>query len=110
MDITTWVGLIVVYALLVAAGGVFGYVKTRSKVSLISGLVSGLVLAIAAKITSTFPIGGLVLAGLIALILVIVFAIRFAKTRAFMPAGLMTILSAIAAIAFWAGSSTFFGR
>jgi uncharacterized membrane protein (UPF0136 family) len=105
-----WVGLIVVYALIVAAGGIFGYVKARSNVSLISGLGSGIVLAIAAKITSNFPIGGVALAGLVALILVVVFAIRFAKTRAFMPAGLMLIVSAIATILFWAGTIDFLGK
>lgn len=105
-----WVGLILVYAAIVAAGGIFGYLKARSQVSLISGLVSGIVLAIAARITSEFPIGGVALAALTATLLVIVFAIRFAKTRALMPAGLMTFLSAIAAVLFWAGTIDFLGK
>lgn len=105
-----WVGLIVVYASVVAAGGIFGYVKARSKMSLISGLGSAMVLAIAAYITDQFPIGGLALAGLVAFLLVIVFAIRSAKTRAFMPAGLMTLLSTIATIIFWAGMFDFLGK
>lgn len=95
-----WSGLILVYGLLVAIGGIMGYTKARSKVSLISGLGSGLLLAIAAYITLNAPASGLQMATLIAGLLLVIFGVRFSKTRTFMPAGLMTILSLIATIAF----------
>jgi uncharacterized membrane protein (UPF0136 family) len=98
-----WVGSIVVYALLVAIGGLIGYVKSKSKVSLISGLASGLLLAIAAYLTSNGSPNGLALAAIVAVILLIVFSIRWSKTKAFMPSGLMAILSFCASVAFGVG-------
>ena len=97
---TPWVVLILVYGLLVAVGGVFGYLKAKSKVSLFSGLGSGTALAIAAYWASLQPIQGLSLATALAIFLLITFTIRWFKTRALMPAGLMAGLSLAAAIAF----------
>lgn len=97
---SVWAGLILVYGLLVAIGGIIGYTKAKSKVSLISGLVSGVALAIAAYITLNAPTSGLPLATLIAGLLLVIFGVRFSKTRLLMPAGLMTILSLVATIAF----------
>ena len=94
----TW--LILVYALLVGVGGILGYAKARSQPSLISGLVSGAALAIAWIISLQNPTNGFALATFLALGLLIVFAIRFRKTRKFMPAGLMAILSLIAMVVF----------
>jgi uncharacterized membrane protein (UPF0136 family) len=98
-----WVGLIVIYGLLVAIGGLIGYAKAKSKVSLISGLGSGLVLAIAAYLSSKGSSNGLTLATIVAVILLIVFSIRWSKTKTFMPSGLMAILSLCATIAFGVG-------
>lgn len=92
--------LILLYALLVLAGGILGYVKARSKPSLISGVVSGIALAIAWYISLQNPLVGFPLAALFALGLLIVFAIRFRKTNKFMPAGLMAILSLVATVGF----------
>lgn len=97
---TTWAGLIVVYGLLVAIGGVIGYVKAGSNVSLISGLGSGGALMIAAYITTQNSSVGLALAVFIAALLLIVFAIRWFKTKKLMPAGMMAILSLVAVILF----------
>lgn len=93
-------GLILAYALLVAIGGVVGYVKAQSQQSLISGLVSGIALAIVWFLSLQNPSIGFALAALIALGLLIVFAIRFRKTSKFMPAGLMATLSLVAMVVF----------
>ena len=98
MTAISW--LILVYALLVAAGGVLGYVKARSRPSLISGLVSGLALAIAGYISFQNFKAGLVLATLLALGLLVIFALRFRRTSRFMPAGLMALVSLVATIGF----------
>lgn len=99
--LTVW--FILLYAILVALGGILGYVKARSQPSLISGLVSGLLLAIAWYISLQTPVVGLAIATLIAFGLLGVFAVRFQRTRKWMPAGLMAILSLVAAIVFAIG-------
>jgi uncharacterized membrane protein (UPF0136 family) len=100
---TLWAGLILVYGLLVAIGGGVGYLKAKSKVSLLSGLGSGAVLAIAAYLTLGQPLTGLPVATLVAVFLLITFTVRWLKTRALTPAGMMAGLSLGAAIAFLVG-------
>lgn len=100
-----WTVLVALYGLLIAIGGIIGYTKARSRVSLIMGLSSGVVLWFAAYATSTTlenRIGGLFFAALIAIALAIFFSFRWRTTRKFMPAGSMSILSIIATIAFLA--------
>lgn len=95
------------YALLVLAGGIFGYAKAGSQVSLMSGVISGIVLAIATYLSWQNLKLGLGLATVVAIALLITFAIRFNKTRKLMPAGLMAGLSLLATVVFasgWLGS------
>ncbi|MDX2227998.1 MAG: TMEM14 family protein [Leptolyngbyaceae cyanobacterium bins.349] len=93
--------LLLLYAILVIAGGVMGYVKAQSKPSLISGLISGVALLIAWAIALFQNYNaGMTLATLFAIALLLVFAIRFRKTNKFMPAGLMAILSLICGMVF----------
>lgn len=93
--------LLLLYAGLVIAGGVMGYVKARSKPSLISGLISGAALLIAWWITlSNSYNAGIALAAGLAIALLVVFALRFRKTKKFMPAGLMAIVSFFCAAVF----------
>jgi uncharacterized membrane protein (UPF0136 family) len=80
--------IIAFYGLFVALGGIMGYLKAKSRVSLTSGLGSAVALWIAA-----FQSLSNLLGGLIASVLTIFFSLRWIKTRAFMPAGLMSILS-----------------
>ena len=81
------------YGLLLLIGGIYGYIKARSKPSLISGVISGLLLIFAGIIQLQNLSWGLMLAQVITIVLVIVFAIRLIKTRKFMPAGLLLVLS-----------------
>lgn len=94
-----WVLLL--YAVLVIAGGVMGYVKARSRPSLISGLISGAALLTAwwTSLAKSYD-AGIALAACLAIALLIVFALRFRKTNAFMPAGLMAIVSLFCAVVF----------
>lgn len=87
------------YGILSIVGGIIGYKSAGSKVSLISGTISGLLLLIAAYLQLQGQTWGLTLAIIITSILVIVFAVRLAKTRKFMPAGLMVVLGVAALIA-----------
>lgn len=94
---------ILVYALVVALGGIFGYLKAKSKMSLISGLVSGAALFAAWFVSRTAPPFGLGIATVISAVLVVVFITRLIRTRKFMPAGVMMFLSLVATIVFIQG-------
>ncbi|BBD66738.1 hypothetical protein NIES4072_59870 [Nostoc commune NIES-4072] len=84
------------YGILAIAGGIMGYIQARSKVSLLSGSISGLLLLLAAYFQLQGQSWGSILAVIVTGVLVVVFAVRLAKTRKFMPAGLMTILGILA--------------
>jgi uncharacterized membrane protein (UPF0136 family) len=80
-----------VYIVLLLAGGVMGLVKAGSKISLITSATFAVLLALCALgIIRPFYVAD-VLVGL----LVVVFGMRFAKGRKFMPSGLMLGLSAV---------------
>lgn len=100
-EIAIW--SILVYALAVAIGGIFGYFKAKSKMSLISGLVSGAALFAAWFVSKTAPLVGLGIATFISAVLLVVFITRLIRTRKFMPAGVMMSLSLVAAIVFILG-------
>ncbi len=80
-----------VYIVLLVAGGLMGFLKAGSKISLITSVVFAVPLALCALaiIPSLYVADALI--GLLAL----VFGIRFAKGKKFMPSGLMTFLSVI---------------
>ena len=84
------------YGILAMIGGIIGYIKANSQVSLFSGIISGLLLILAAYFQIQGQAWALILAVLVTGILVIFFALRLAKTRKFMPAGLMVILGVLA--------------
>ncbi len=83
-----------VYGALVFLGGIVGYLKAKSKASLVSGGIFGLALAadgIAGLMVhwTYFPRLGAILAAM----LLAFFGFRYARKKKFMPAGLLTILS-----------------
>ena len=84
------------YGILAIAGGVIGYIQATSRVSLLSGSISGLLLILAAYFQLQGQTWGSILAVLVTAVLVVFFAFRMVKTRKFMPAGLMTILGILA--------------
>ncbi|CAD5208004.1 unnamed protein product [Bursaphelenchus xylophilus] len=77
------------YAVLVLLGGVVGFIKAGSGMSLAAGLISGVIAGYGA-LTSNFY----VLAG-VAVVLGGVMAFRFYKSGNFMPPGLVLVLSVI---------------
>jgi uncharacterized membrane protein (UPF0136 family) len=80
-----------VYIVLLLAGGVMGMVKAGSKISLITSSIFALLLALCALgIIRPFYVAD-VFVGL----LLVVFGMRFAKGKKFMPSGLMVGLSAV---------------
>lgn len=83
-----------VYAALLAVGGVFGFIRARSHVSLTSGLVCAVVALAALSLSLAGYRWGIALGSLLAIVLFLLFGYRYAaRGRKFMPAGMMTVLS-----------------
>jgi uncharacterized membrane protein (UPF0136 family) len=87
-----------VYGAIMILGGIMGFVKVGSKASLISGVGMGLALLGSGYGVWLGYYDSLVVAVVIAALLLVLFAIRFAKTRRIMPVGMLAILS-LAAVA-----------
>jgi uncharacterized membrane protein (UPF0136 family) len=94
MVLTSSVIVLWVYIVLLLAGGLTGYLKAGSKISLVTSAIFAVALALCAlnkiPMYPTAPI--------LILLLGLVFGMRFMNGRKFMPSGLMLGLSAIALI------------
>jgi uncharacterized membrane protein (UPF0136 family) len=82
-----------VFGALTIAGGVMGFVKAKSRPSLIAGSVAGLSLLLAGYLVGTSGSLGLVIGLIVSLALAGRFVGAYRKTRKPMPAGLMALLS-----------------
>lgn len=90
-----------IFATLVEIGGCIGYIKARSKASLIAGLISGLLLDVAAVLLLMHPERpqiGLILGTVVTVLLLGRFAPAFFRTKKFMPAGMVFFLSLISLV------------
>lgn len=83
----------IVFGLLTIAGGVMGYVKAGSTISLVAGAISGVLLLVAAFLLPGHVVAGLVIGGLVSLLLAGQFLPAFFRTGKMMPAGMMSVLS-----------------
>lgn len=89
-----------VYGVIMMLGGIMGYVKVGSKASLLSGVGMGLALLASGYGVWHGSRDSLIVSVVVAALLVALFAIRLAKTKRFMPAGVLAILSLAAVIIF----------
>jgi uncharacterized membrane protein (UPF0136 family) len=81
------------FGVLAIAGGAIGYIKAKSKPSLIAGGISGVLLLVAGWLVGTpNATAGLVLGSLISLALLGRFGPAFRNTKKVMPAGVMAVL------------------
>jgi uncharacterized membrane protein (UPF0136 family) len=82
-----------IFAFFTIFGGIMGYLKAKSFISLVSGSISGGILILASFLLPARPI----LAGVIALFVSVLLAGKFVPDfihkRAFVPGGLMAVLS-----------------
>jgi uncharacterized membrane protein (UPF0136 family) len=82
---------LLLYGILVLAGGAIGYVKAKSRASLIAGIVFGGLLALAAGLLVTgSPRVGAGLGLATALALIARFLPNFVRTKKVMPAGMVS--------------------
>ena len=80
-----------VYIILLLVGGLIGFFKAKSKVSLITSAVFAAIL-ILTTLRSVFQPGfALGLANVTLVVLLVVFAVRLGKTKKFMPSGLILV-------------------
>ena len=87
-----------VFGLLTIAGGVVGYVKAGSVASIIAGSITGVLLIVAAFLLPEHRAIGLATAFIVSLLLAAQFIPKFLRTGRVMPAGIMSVLSAIGVI------------
>ena len=81
-----------IYIVLLVIGGLIGYLKAGSKPSLIASTAFAAALILCAlRVIFYAYVADLLLAALL-----VVFALRLSKTRKFMPAGLMLVLTVLA--------------
>jgi uncharacterized membrane protein (UPF0136 family) len=83
-----------VYIVLLLVGGLMGFLKAGSKVSLITSTLFAVLLALFAGGILRWAPGADVLLG----VLLVVFVMRYVKTKKFMPAGFLIVLTVLALI------------
>jgi len=84
-----------IYIVLLVVGGLIGFLKAGSKVSLITSAVAAAALIVTAIPNLLSPGVARALANIIMAALLVTFALRLAKTKKFMPAGLMLLITII---------------
>jgi uncharacterized membrane protein (UPF0136 family) len=87
-----------IFGVLTIAGGIVGYVKAGSTPSIIAGSITGVLLIVAGLVLPDHRRIGLALGLTISLLLAAQFIPKFIRTGKVMPAGLMSVLSAIGII------------
>jgi len=80
-----------IYIVLLVVGGLMGYIKAKSKASVIASVAFAAILSLCAL--------GFVNARhateIVLIVLVVFFGLRFAKSKKFMPMGMMAILTVV---------------
>jgi uncharacterized membrane protein (UPF0136 family) len=87
-----------VYIVLLLIGGLIGFFKAKSKISLISSAVFAALLVLTTLGGIFQPAFANNLANILLALLLVVFAVRLAKTKKFIPSGLMLVLTLAALI------------
>ena len=86
---------LLVFGVLTIAGGIIGYVKAGSLISVVAGAITGILLIVAGVILHAHRRLGLGLGLLTSLVLAAQFIPRLLRTGRVMPAGVMSLLSVI---------------
>jgi uncharacterized membrane protein (UPF0136 family) len=85
-----------IYAVLLAVGGLIGYLKGGSRPSLIAGMTSAVAVLAALVLSMRNHRMGVPLGMILSIAMFLLFAYRYAvKTRKFMPSGLLAVVSLV---------------
>jgi uncharacterized membrane protein (UPF0136 family) len=87
-----------IYGILVLVGGIIGYAQAQSMISLIAGLVFGVIVVISGWLAWQGMAAGVYVAAGSAMLLGLFFGYRLSVTGNFMPAGMMLTLSFVALV------------
>ncbi|MCL5098516.1 MAG: TMEM14 family protein [Candidatus Omnitrophica bacterium] len=87
------------YVILLLLGGLIGFFKAKSKISLVVSALFAALLALAAIPEVLQPAFARNMANIIMAILLVIFAVRLSQTKKFMPSGLMLIVTIVVLIA-----------
>jgi uncharacterized membrane protein (UPF0136 family) len=88
----TPIAVLWIYIVLLVAGGLVGYLKAKSKMSLLMSVgFAALLILCAVKIIPDPNVADIIL-----VVLLIFFGLRVVKTGKFMPMGMMTLLTVLA--------------
>jgi uncharacterized membrane protein (UPF0136 family) len=88
----------IIFGVLTIVGGVIGYVKAGSVPSIVAGVITGILLLVAAFLLPERAVAGLAVGLITSLLLAAQFIPKFVSTGKVMPAGMMSILSVIGII------------
>ena len=83
-----------IYIVLLVVGGLVGFLKAKSQVSLIMSTAFAAALSLCALGIIFQPY----VADILLAVLLVVFALRLGKTKKFMPAGMMLVITLIALV------------
>ncbi len=88
-----------IYIVLLVLGGLIGFLKAKSKISLITSVAFAIVLSLSATRVDGKDILPIEVAWGILSFLALFFLLRFLKNKKFMPGGMMTLLTLVTIIA-----------
>jgi uncharacterized membrane protein (UPF0136 family) len=94
----------IIFGILTIAGGIVGYAKAGSVISVVSGSIAGILLLVAAWLMPDHQAAGLIVALVVSVLLAGRFVPIFFQKHQVMPALLMSVLSVIGivvALAAW---------
>jgi len=84
-----------IFGVLTIAGGIIGYVKAGSTPSIIAGSITGILLILAALLLPGQRLTGLAIGLIVSFVLAAQFIPKCIRTGKVMPAGMMSVLSAV---------------
>lgn len=84
-----------IYIVLLVIGGLMGFFKGKSQVSLIMSVAFAALLSLCATNAIFQPHVARILATVLLALLLVVFGMRLAKTKKFMPSGMMLVVTLV---------------